>query len=387
MNGPCNMTPGPTRIASEVLAAQSREGLNPDLDPEFLQFYRELCKKLQRHFKSSSQTLALSGEGILGLEAACASLTERGKKVLCLSNGPFGAGFADFASIYGARVSLFEGDYREPLDPKKLEHFLSTEKGFSYATLVHCETPTGVLNDLSELCPLLKKHGIATVVDAVSSLGGVPIDCDALGIDILLGASQKCLSAPAGASILSISNRAWQMMEERRERIASYYCNLSLWRNWQDSAWFPYTLNVNTLQGLSRALDKSLADEDIFQRHESLAQAVRDSLQEGGLELYGKRGFSPTVTSILLPKEIDGEKLLERLRVSYGVLMAPGAHTEERFVLRLGHMGENCRQSSIWHSLLALDKALREQGHSCKVELHNCFSSILGQRELFFQSH
>ena len=124
---------------------------------EFLRIYKNTCEKIGKIIKTKNDVYILSGEGILGLEAACASLTEKGDRVLVIDNGIFGRGFDDFIKMYGGEVVYFSKEYTKDINEEDLEAFLEEDNNFKYATLVHCDTPTGVLNDLSKLCPLLKK--------------------------------------------------------------------------------------------------------------------------------------------------------------------------------------------------------------------------------------
>ncbi len=133
----------------------------------------------------------LSGEGILGLEAACASLTEKGDRVLVIDNGIYGEGFKDFVTMYGGEYVLFSSEYTKSIDIDELKAFLDKDSNFKYATVVHCDTPTGVLNDVSKICPLLKEYGILTVVDSVAGMVGERLSVDESKIDIILGGSQK----------------------------------------------------------------------------------------------------------------------------------------------------------------------------------------------------
>ena len=142
------MTPGPTQVAENVRLARSRECTNPDLDESFVEFYKETCEEISRLLHTDNETLILGGEGILGLEAACASMTEPGDRVLVLDNGIYGKGFADFVSMYGGCPELYSRDYRETLDVQELENFLKEHHNYKYATVVHGDTPSGMLNDV-----------------------------------------------------------------------------------------------------------------------------------------------------------------------------------------------------------------------------------------------
>ena len=140
------MTPGPTQVAENVRLARSKECTNPDLDTDFVEFYKETCEEISRLLHTENETLILGGEGILGLEAACASMTEPGDRVLVLDNGIYGKGFADFVTMYGGQVTFYESTYTQAVDVKEFRAFLEEHHDFKYATLVHCDTPSGVLN-------------------------------------------------------------------------------------------------------------------------------------------------------------------------------------------------------------------------------------------------
>ncbi len=195
------MTPGPVQVPEDVRMARSRSTTNPDLDPVFFDEYKETCELISELLHTKNETLILSGEGILGLEAACASMTEPGDRVLVLDNGIYGKGFADFVSMYGGEPTLYTADDKNTLDPEKLEVYLKEHHDFKYATLVHCDTPSGMLNDIHAISPLLKSYGIMTVVDSVSGMFGNPVDVDAAQIDLLCGGSQKAVSAPPGLTL------------------------------------------------------------------------------------------------------------------------------------------------------------------------------------------
>ena len=221
------MTPGPTQVAENVRLARSRECTNPDLDENFVEFYKETCEEISRLLHTDNETLILGGEGILGLEAACASMTEPGDRVLVLDNGIYGKGFADFVSMYGGCSELYSRDYRETLDVQELENFLQEHHNYKYATVVHGDTPSGMLNDVSAICPLLKKYGIMTVVDSVSASFGEPMRISDWQIDIMCGGSQKVVSAPPGLTFVVISDDAKKAMLDRKTPIASFYANLT----------------------------------------------------------------------------------------------------------------------------------------------------------------
>ena len=161
-------TPGPTNLRDNVLLERAKRTTNPDIDLGFIESYKVITEKIGEIINTKNPIYILSGEGILGLECACASLTEKDDKVLVLDNGIYGGGFGSFVEMYGGVVTYFKGDYEREIDIIRLKDFLKENHDFKYATVVHCDTPTGILNDISLICPLLKSYGILTVVDSVS---------------------------------------------------------------------------------------------------------------------------------------------------------------------------------------------------------------------------
>ncbi|MCR1973041.1 alanine--glyoxylate aminotransferase family protein [Clostridium sporogenes] len=373
MKVPYVMTPGPTMVRENVRMARAMETTNPDLDLQFYDYYKETCEKIGEFLKTKNEVRILSGEGILGLEAACASLTEKDDRILVIDNGIFGEGFADFVEIYGGEVVFFKGDRRRDIDIEKLKEFLDKDSNFKYATVVHCDTPSGVINDISKICPMLKEKGIITVVDSVSAMGGQELKVDEWKIDMVLGGSQKCMSAPPGLSFLSISKDAFKVMEERKTPIASYYCNLLVWKDYYKNKWFPYTPPISDIVGLRAAVDNILEDKDIVSRHNNIAKACREAIVESGLKLYLKQGYSNTVTVIELPKEIEDKVLRTYMQDKYNVIIAGSFGYLQGKVIRIGHMGENANIDKMDYTLFALQNSLEYLGYKLKGSFTEAF--------------
>lgn len=376
MNNKFVYTPGPTRVSENVRLEIAKETTNPDIDVEFCEFYKNTCKKMSSILNTENDVYILSGEGILGLEAACASLTEPGDKVLVIDNGIFGRGFDDFVKMYGGEVVYFSGDYTKEIDIEELEKFLQKENDFKYATVVHCDTPTGVLNDLSKICPLLKRYNILTVVDSVAAMVGEEIRVDDWQIDIALGGSQKAISAPAGLTIVSISEDAKNSMKNRKMPIVGFYLNLTIWENYYENKWFPYTMPINEIIGLDRAIDNILEEklENVLARHEKIASATRKAFTEYGLKLYLESGYSNTVTAVEIPENIGALNLTKHMLEKYNTLVSTSLCDYKDKLLRIGHMGENANLELIIYVLNIIDKSLKDlgfNGNGSLVELFN----------------
>ncbi|WP_346888680.1 alanine--glyoxylate aminotransferase family protein [Clostridium sp. UBA1056] len=379
MKKPYVFTPGPTNVRENVRLARAVETTNPDLDKDFYEFYKETCNKMGEVLSTKNDVFILSGEGILGLEAACASLTEPGDRVLIIDNGVFGEGFADFVKIYGGMPVLYSVDRKKEIDVEELRTFLDGDNNFKYATVVHCDTPSGVLNDISKICPMLKKYGILTVVDSVAAMGGEPIKVGEWNIDIALGGSQKAFSAPPGLSIVTISDDADKAIRERRTPIIGFYCNLTIWKGYYEKKWFPYTMPISDIYGLRVAVDNILEEgiDSVHNRHRQIALATRNALTNHGLKLYLNSGFSSTVTVVEPPQGIEAKVLINHMRDKYNLLISGSFDYLENKVIRIGHMGENAIMDKIIFVLNILDKALKDLGYKSETNLVEEFNRCI----------
>lgn len=357
------MTAGPTQVRENVRQARSLVTTNPDLDEAFYDFYKETCELLEKLLHSSGTAYVLGGEGILGLEAACASLTEPGDRVLVLDNGIFGKGFADFVKMYGGEPVLFTSDYRNPIDVNDLKEFLDKDSDFKYATVVHCDTPSGVINDISKICPLLAEYGILNVVDSVAGMFGEYVNFDDSKIDILCGGSQKALSAPAGLTMVWVSDKAMQAMENRKTPVAAFYANLLNFKTYYEDKWFPYTMPISDITGLRAAVDNVIAEEDMVGRHAKIAAATRKAVTEAGLKLYLESGYSNTVTVIEVPEGLTDQQILSTMRDKYNVMISGCFDVLAGKVIRIGHMGENANIEDMALTFDAMDKTFADLGY------------------------
>lgn len=376
MNKKINYAPGPTETRENVRLARAEKTTNPDIDIDFVEFYKKTCEKFGNIIGTKNDVYILSGEGILGLEMTCASLTEKGDRVLVIDNGIYGEGFKDFVTMYGGEYVLFSSEYTKSIDIDELKAFLDEDSNFKYATVVHCDTPTGVLNDVSKICPLLKKYGILTVVDSVAGMVGERLSVDESKIDIILGGSQKAISAPAGLTIVGISQDAKNCIKNRKTDVIGFYCNLNIWEGYYEKKYFPYTMPISDIMGLDKALDNILEEgiENVLNRHEKIAYSVRKSIEEYGLELFLEEGYSNTVTAIKIPESIGALELTDYMLKNYNTLVATSLNQYMDTILRIGHMGENANLNKIEHVLNVLDKSLSALGFKGNGNLLNLFN-------------
>ena len=371
------MTPGPTQVKENVRMARSLECTNPDLDESFVDFYKETCEHISKLLGTKNETIILGGEGILGLEAACASVTEPGDKVLVLDNGIYGKGFADFVSMYGGEPELYTVDYKNSINVEQLDSYLSKKHNYKYATVVHCDTPSGMLNDISKICPILKKYGIMTVVDSVSAMFGEDVKVDEYQIDILCGGSQKAVSAPPGLTFVVVSEDAKKAMRERKTPIASFYANLKIFDGYYEAKWFPYTMPISDIYGLRAAFDNIEKDNEMIHRHQRIGEACRKTIVQCGLKLHLNSGFSNTVTVFDVPIQTSANRILEIMKNKHGILLAGSFGEFSNKVIRIGHMGVNANVEDMKETMGALNDTLKELGVSLKADMKETFMKYI----------
>lgn len=356
---PIPMIPGPVSVPADVLAAYQPDFGSGDLEPEFLELYNRTEANLQAILGTRNSVAIQTGEGMLALWSALKSCIRPGERVLALATGVFGYGIGDMARSIGAEVRTLGLPYDETFhDWGAVEEAIAAFQP-KMITVVHCETPSGTLNPLAELGALKRAHHVPLLyVDSVAALGGVPLETDAWGIDLLLGGSQKALSVPPGMSFVAISPAAWEVIAE-----VGYvgYDALLPFRTAQQDFYFPYTPYWHGMAALNAGAERILAEglEVCFARHARAAQRCRAGIVELGLELFPAPGAvpSPTVTAVKVPESIPWTELDARFRRaglavggSYGPLAGK--------VFRLGHMGTQAEEMLVERALAAIREAI-----------------------------
>ena len=366
---------GPTSIDPRVMEVMGKSLTNPDIDPEYEKKHRQVEKKISKLLKTEATSFIMLGEGMIGLEGAIINLVEKGDRVLVLNNGVFGAGFADFVKYYEGVPYIYEDDFRRGFDIEKLKNFLEKDHDFKVATMVHCETPSGITNDVKTICKLLNSYGILTIVDTVSGMGGEEFDFDDYKVDIALGGSQKCISAPTGLTLVTISERAKQAIRDRKKPVPSYYMNFENYYAYSDGFAFPYTMNENLTYALDLALDL-LFEKDSLALHKKYAEVTREIFEKAGFELYAKDSRSNTLTAVMVPEGFIAEDIIGALREK-GILISKGAGDIFEKVFRIGHMGNNISFENFLELYEKLDEVFGELGIETKVSLKEEFQKLM----------
>lgn len=339
--------PGPTECDPIVLNELNRPNL-PHYGDLWLAFYLEMLKKLKKIYQTKNSVYIIPSSGSGAIDATFAGL--QGKNGLILDNGTFGERLASIASHYLNETKIIHKNPGEPFEAREVKNYLQKNK-VELLAVVHGETSTGMLNHLEELSQICQEYNLLFIVDAVSSLGGVNLSVDQLGIDFCISASQKALGSIPGLSTISISSKGWERMLPEKD-ISSWYLNLRTWqryeKEWGDWHPYPVTLPVHLFYALNKAFDIILDEglEQRWKRHKRISDMVSDSLKELGIALFiqDKHYILPTVTSAVLPEEKTSEDLQRYLRDGYGILIAGGVGTLRKKVFRIGHMAYSAQE-------------------------------------------
>lgn len=356
--------PGPSNVPPQVLAALARPTIG-HLDPCFVAMMDEL-KELLRHAMRTRNalTVPISAPGSAGMEACFVNLIEAGDTVVVCRNGVFGGRMRENVLRVGARPVMVEDDFGKAIDLDKVEAALRANPGCKALAFVHAETSTGVQSDAAALCALAREHDALSIVDAVTSLGGIPLEVDAWGIDAVYSGSQKCLSAPPGLSPLSFSERAVATLAARKSPVQSWFLDLSLvMAYWQGDGARSYhhTAPINMLYALHEAL-LGLKDEGLeasWARHLENHLLLRDGLAAIGLELLvAEEARLPQLNAVCIPQGVDDAATRRRLLEEYGIEIGAGLGALAGKIWRIGLMGHNSRPESVHRVVDALKQVL-----------------------------
>ncbi|MCD6411037.1 MAG: alanine--glyoxylate aminotransferase family protein [Thermoplasmata archaeon] len=329
------MLAGPVKIHPRVLKAMNTPSIG-HRSPEFTAINEELRELTKYLFQTKGEVAIITGSGTAGMEAAISSLVKKGDKILAIDNGKFGNRMATLAKMYGD-ATILTYPWGSPPDLGKIEEILSKGETKVMA-FVHNETSTGLTNPLEDIAKICKKHDVLLVVDGITSVGGIDVPVDKLGIDICITGSQKCVAAPAGLALLSISERALEEMHDN----GTYYLNLKKYVEKIRGGQTPYTPSVHLHLALLEAL-RMLKEEGLhnrIKRTARIAEACRSAMEAIGLELFpDKRYASNTVTAVKYPDGITDKQIRGRLKEEYGIVIAGSQAPHKGEFFRIGHMG------------------------------------------------
>ena len=330
------MTPGPTPVPPAVLAAMAEPVLH-HRSPDFRVILERCLGRLREIYRTQSDVLMLTASGTAAMESAVANLISPGDTATVVSAGYFGERWQAIARSYGADLDVLAYEWGEIPTAEDLAMRLA-ERPSKVVLLTHSETSTGVVADVRSLAAAAREAGALVVVDAVSSLGAVPLETDAWGIDVVCSGSQKALMAPPGLAFVSVSERAFAA----RATAPRYYLDWERTRKAQEKLDAAYTPAVSIVVALDAALGLLDAEglEHAFERHVRLGRACREGAKAMGLELFSPDDdTSAVVTAIRAPDGIDSDDVMLALRDRHGITIANGQGPLKGQIFRIGHIG------------------------------------------------
>jgi len=332
-------TPGPTPVPPEVLAKLA-EPIVHHRGPDYRLVFEEVLERLKAVFRTSSDVLLFTASGTGAMESAVANLCSPGQRVVVVSAGNFGERWISLAEAYDCDVTALRYEWGETPSADDLAAKLDEAGGARAVFLTHSETSTGVVADVQALAAAARPSGAHVVVDAVSSLGAVPLETDAWGIDVVCAGSQKALMTPPGLAMVSVSDAVWA--PQGPSASPRYYFDWERTRKAQAKVDSAFTPAVSLVAALNVALGLLLEQglDAAFERHLRLGRACREGAKAMGLELFSPdEDRSAVVTAIRAPAGVDSSELVLALRDRFGVTLADGQGALKGKIFRIGHIG------------------------------------------------
>ncbi len=349
---------GPSGVAPDTYYALSRSTIG-HLDPYFIQIMDGVKSGLRTLMGTQNRlTVPMSGTGSIGMEAAFVNMIEPGDKVLVLQNGVFGQRMVDVASRLGADVKEMAFAWGTPVDVEKVADELQ-KTDYKIVAVVYAETSTGVRNPVEEIGKLLKGKESFYLVDAVTALGGMPVEVDHWGIDICYSGSQKCLSCPPGASPITFSDKSVEYIKNRKTAVPNWYLDMSLLIKYWDgnTRVYHHTPPINMFYGLYQAIHNILEEgpDAVFARHQNAHELLVKGVEEMGWKMLVEKAYRlPMLNAIVVPESVDEAALRATLLKEYNTEISGGLGALSGKIVRLGLMGYNAQSYNVEFVLNAL---------------------------------
>jgi len=358
------MGPGPSDVHPRVLKAMSTP-LIGHLDPQFIQIMDDVKEMTRELFQTKNDvTSVMSATGSAGMETCFVNLLERGDEAIVCVGGVFGTRMCDIVERCGAKLTRVDAKWGEPIDPGQVKEALKKTTSPKLVAIVHAETSTGVLQPLEEISKMVHEAGALFLVDAVTSLAGVPVKVDDWKIDAIYSGSQKCISAPPGLSPVSFSGEACKVMDSRKTKSQSWYLDMSMIRNYWAGAKRAYhhTGPISMIYSFHEALRLVFEEglEKRFERHQKNHAILRDGLEAMGFEFVVAPQYRlPMLNAIRIPAGYDDAAIRGRLLNEYNIEIGAGLGDFAGKVWRIGLMGESCTLNHINMILSALKQIMK----------------------------
>ncbi len=356
------MGPGPSTVPARVLQALGAPTMG-HLDPAYIDIMDECCAMLRRVFRTENAlTFPISATGMAGMEAIASNLVERGDEVIVCINGVFGGRMKDVMERCGATVHTVEAEWGEIVTEDCLGEALQAHPKASLVTIVHAETSTGVHQPLEKISRMVHEAGMLLVVDAVTSLGGHPVNMDEWEIDAIFSGTQKCLSCPPGLAPVSFSERALGVMDARQSKVQSWYFDVSMLRDYYSGSGtraYHHTAPINMVYGLREALAIVLEEglEKRFERHRIVHERLRAGLERLGISYIPSHSLH-TLNCVSIPEGVEDAPVRSRLLSEYSIEIGAGLGPFAGKAWRIGLMGHAATRRNVDLLLAALGEVM-----------------------------
>lgn len=364
------MTPGPTMVPSSVLETMGRQLIH-HRTKEFSNIFKELNENLKYIFQTHNHVLTFSSSGTGAMESTIANLFSVGDKVIVASIGVFGDRFAKIADAYGLEVDKISVEWGKAVDPQIIKQKLEEDKDDQIKAVIvtHNETSTGVTNDIEAIASIVSATNKLFIIDAISSIGGLDIQTDKWGIDVVIGSSQKAMMTPPGLAFVSISSKAWKAHES--SKLPKFYWNYSAYKKSleQDPPTTPYTPAISLIIAQNQAINLIREEglQSVFERHRKLALATQEGAKALGLELLPDNPVSSyIITAIKAPERVDIENVRKIMNLKYDIMVTGGQQHLKGKIIRIGHCGYVDKFNLI-KTFSALEYALKESGYPAEL--------------------
>jgi alanine-glyoxylate transaminase / serine-glyoxylate transaminase / serine-pyruvate transaminase len=366
-DGDMLLIPGPVTLTERVLSTLAQP-VRAHYGDDWVELYNGVTRRLAGIFGTGGEVFLLYGPGRAAMEMALGSLLARGDQVLAVGGGFFTSLAADIARSLGLEVRSLRPDGYHPASPEAVAAELAQHPEIRAVVVVHHETDLGLVSSVPEICGLARERGVLTVVDAVSSLGGIPIDMDAWGIDVCVAVANKCLGGPVGVAPVAVGRRAWEAVDDGRPKAAGWYLNLSTWRRFVNTMgdWHPHpaTMPTSAVAALGVALDEILETglEAHLARQAAAAGRTREGLRKLGFEmLVADEWASPVTTAVWARPPMEIADFQRWLRERHRLVIGGGLADLAGRLFRVGHMGAAADPAVVDAFLAATADYLREK--------------------------
>ncbi|MFA5089903.1 MAG: alanine--glyoxylate aminotransferase family protein [Candidatus Omnitrophota bacterium] len=355
------LTPGPTPLPAEVCSAMARPIIH-HRTPQFQAILKEATEGLRYVFQTKNDVFILASSGTGAMEAAVVNLLSAGDTAIVVEAGKFGERWTEICKSYGINTEVIKVEWGKAVEPQEIARRLSAGPSIKAVFTTLCETSTGVVTDIASIGEVVRGTKAALVVDAISGLGAIDLKTDAWSCDVVVSGSQKGLMLPPGLGFISVSPKAYKLIEEART--PNYYFNLKSAKKALEKTDTPFTPAITLIIALCEALKMLKEDglENVFARHKKMADATRAAVRAMGLKLFSPDASSDVVTAVCVPQGVDGEKLVKTMRDTYGVTIAGGQGELKGKVFRIAHMGY-IEESDIIAGIACLEKVLSKMGY------------------------